>query len=71
MAASDESKVTVTRVGADEARQQLGEIIDRAWDGERFVITRHERERVVLLGYRDYERLVGERDSIAVTPVAG
>lgn len=52
-----EIKNAVTRIGADEARQQLGEIIDRAWDGERFVITRHERERVVLLGFRDFERL--------------
>ena len=52
-----ESKQTETRIGADDARQQLGDVIDRAWDGERIIITRHERERVVVLGWRDYERL--------------
>lgn len=60
---AQESKNAVaqpTRIGADEARQQFGEIIDRAWDGERFIVTRHEREKVVVLGFRDFERLLAD-----------
>jgi prevent-host-death family protein len=45
-----------TRVGADEARSKLGDLIDRAIDGERVVVTRHEKDRAVLLGMRDYQR---------------
>ena len=45
------------RIPADDARKRLGELIDRATDGERIVFTRHERDRVVLIGMRDYERL--------------
>jgi prevent-host-death family protein len=43
-----------TRVGADDARPALGELMDRAWDGERIAVTRHGRERSVLLGWRTY-----------------
>lgn len=45
------------RVPAEEARQRLGELIDRATDGERIVITRNQRDRAVLISMRDYERL--------------
>lgn len=55
---SSESKtVTETSVGLEEFRRSLTELTDRAWDGERIIVTRHERERNVLIGWRDYERL--------------
>lgn len=51
-----------TVIAAEEVRDRLGDIIDRAWDGERFRVSRHAKERVVILGVRDYERLVkGQR----------
>lgn len=57
-AAGSESKPTTeTPIGLEEFRRTLTEISDRAWDGERFIVSRHERERIVVLGFRDYERL--------------
>ncbi len=50
-------KETEPRVSADDARKTLGELIDRATDGECIVITRHDRDRVVIISMRDYERL--------------
>lgn len=44
-------------VGLEEFRRSLTEFGDRAWDGERFIVTRHDRERFVTIGWRDYERL--------------
>lgn len=46
-------------VGAEQVRKELGVFIDRAWDGEVIVITRHDRERCVLLGWRQYEAAFG------------
>jgi prevent-host-death family protein len=61
-----------TRVGADDARPALGQLMDRAWDGERIAITRHERERAVLLGWRTYVALRAlERESAAGAASAG
>jgi len=32
--------------------------MDRAADGERFIVTRFERDRIVILSKRDYDRLL-------------
>lgn len=45
------------RIPADEARKILGEVLDRVTDGERIVITRHDRDRVAVVTMRDLERL--------------
>jgi len=47
-----------TRVSTSEFNKSFGEIIDRASDGERIVITRFDRDRVVMLAKRDYDRLL-------------
>lgn len=49
--------VQVTRLGSEEVRKDFSSIIDRAWEGERFVVSRFDRDRVVILGLREYERL--------------
>lgn len=46
-----------TRVAATDAKNTFGEMIERAGDGERIVITRNDRDRAVILSYRVYERL--------------
>ncbi len=51
------NKPAETRVLASEVANTFGEIIDRAWDGERIVVTRYDRDRAVILGWREYERL--------------
>lgn len=54
------------RIGADEARQAWGDLIDRAVEqGERPVITRHEKPKVVVIGWREYLRLRALEDGIA------
>lgn len=50
------------RIGADEARARLGELIDRTWaKGETIVITRHADDRVVLIGIDQYRALTARR----------
>ncbi len=49
--------VNETALGSEEARKDFSSIIDRAWEGERFIVSRFERDRVVILGLKDYERL--------------
>lgn len=45
-------------IGADEARQSLGDLIDRAgFKGERFVLTRHGKQIVALVGIEDLKTL--------------
>lgn len=45
-------------IGADEARQSLGDLIDRAgFKGERFVLTRHGKQVVALIGIDDLSAL--------------
>jgi prevent-host-death family protein len=48
---------SVTRIAAVDVRNMIGELIDRAADGEPIIITRHERDRVVVISVREYERL--------------
>jgi prevent-host-death family protein len=47
-----------TRISTSDASKSFGEIVDRAADGERFSITRFDRERVVILARRDYDELL-------------
>lgn len=45
-------------IGAEDARAQLGELIDRAgFKGERIVITRHGKPLVALIGMDDLAAL--------------
>jgi prevent-host-death family protein len=45
-------------IGADEARQKLGDLIDRAgFQGERFVFTRHGKQLVALVSIDDLNTL--------------
>ena len=48
-------------IGAEQARKEFGALMDRAWDGEHFVITRHDRERCVIVGWREYQMAFGGR----------
>ena len=48
----------VTHIATTVLDESLGTVIDRATDGERFVVTRHGRERVVMLAKRDYDDLL-------------
>lgn len=47
-----------TRISSEEARTSWSEMLDRAWTGARLIITRNTRERAVLIGWDDYQRLV-------------
>lgn len=49
--------VAEPRIPADEVRKTLGEVLDRVTDGERIVVTRHDRDRVALVPLKDLERL--------------
>lgn len=48
---------TETRIPSEEVRRTLTEVIDRAWSGETIIVTRHDRERAVIISPREYERL--------------
>lgn len=58
MASKSLVRKQLAQVPADEARQSLGELIDRAgFMGERILITRHGKPVVALVSVRDAERL--------------
>lgn len=46
-----------TAVTASEVQDRLGDVLDRAFAGERLRVTRHGRDRAYILGVGDYERL--------------
>lgn len=46
-----------TALGSEEARKDFSSIMDRAWEGERFIVSRFDRDRIVILGLKDFERL--------------
>lgn len=47
-----------TEIGADKAREQLGDLINRAgYGGERFVLTRHGKPEVALVSIADLEKI--------------
>lgn len=49
---------TVTEFAAEDARRELGEIINRVgFGGERVVITRHGKPAVAVVSLADLERL--------------
>ncbi|MHB2016472.1 MAG: type II toxin-antitoxin system Phd/YefM family antitoxin [Candidatus Xenobia bacterium] len=47
----------VSSVSATEAKNELGQLVDRVGRGEMVVITRHERPRAVLLSVEDFNAL--------------
>jgi prevent-host-death family protein len=51
---AEESETGVT---ASEVQDTLGDIMDRAFGGERFRVTRFGRDRAYIIGAADYERL--------------
>jgi len=54
---ADEAQAAETAVTATEVQDRLGDIMDRAFSGERFRVTRHGRDRIYIIGAPDYERL--------------
>jgi prevent-host-death family protein len=64
---AEETLPAETIVSASEVQDRLGDILDRALGGERFRITRHGRERAVLLSKTEYERLL---ELAGITPAA-
>ncbi len=47
-------------IGARQASNQFGSVLDRVWQGEAVKITRNNRETAVILSIRDFEMLGGE-----------
>ncbi|MDQ5767806.1 type II toxin-antitoxin system Phd/YefM family antitoxin [Thiothrix subterranea] len=47
-------------IGARQASNQLGAVLDKVWQGEPFKITRNKRDTAVILSMRDFEMLGGE-----------
>jgi prevent-host-death family protein len=58
-------KVTLT-----EANRRYEELIDKASNGDTFVITKYGRETAVLLSYEEFEKLAAKPDD-PVQPQAG
>lgn len=56
-AAPDDEETSEAVITASEAQDRLGDVLDRAFSGERLRVTRHGRDRAVVLGIADYERL--------------
>lgn len=56
--ASGTRKSKRVEIGADEARQQLGALINRAGrDGERVVLTRHDLPVAAIVSIADLEKI--------------
>lgn len=49
---------TETVISSTDAMDCFGDVIDRAYMGERFQITRYGRDRAFILGPREYEEFV-------------
>lgn len=64
-AESKPSKEAEKRVGQEQVRRTLPDIADQARDGQRFIVTNHERDRFVILGMKDYERFLALEQSAA------
>lgn len=47
-------------IGARQASNQFGTMLDKVWRGEPFKITRNKRDTAVILSMRDFEMLGGE-----------
>lgn len=60
MAKAEGARKQRTEIGADKAREVLGELINRAaYGGERFVLTRYGKPEVALVSIADLESLEG------------
>jgi len=58
-------------IGVEEARRSLGEMVARVSRGrETIVIARRAREKAVLMGYEEYQRLQGLAAQAASNKVA-
>lgn len=55
----DEKTSTVVEVTASDARNRMGDLLDRALGGERFKISRNGRTVAALVGAKDLEALGG------------
>lgn len=47
-------------IGARQASNQFGSVLDQVWQGQPVKITRNKRETAILLSVRDFEMLGGE-----------
>ncbi len=54
---NDESVEEVAEVSATEGRIRLTELMNRAFQGERIVLTNHGRRVAAIIGMVDFERL--------------
>lgn len=54
---SERKENSETRIGQEEVRRKLPEVVDRAREGERLIVTRHDRDQIVILGIKQYEQL--------------
>ncbi len=54
---NDESTEEVSEVTATEGRVRLTELMNRAFQGERIVLTNHGRRVAAIIGMVDFERL--------------
>lgn len=58
MPATKKARKDNDRISADKARASLGELLDRAGiGGERIIIQKHGKDRAVLVGMKDYEKV--------------
>jgi prevent-host-death family protein len=58
MAATKKARKENETVSADSARARLGELLDRAGiGGERIIIRKHGKDRAVLIGLKDFEKV--------------
>lgn len=51
-------RASETAITASDVQDHLGDVIDRAWAGERFRVTRHGRDRAYVIGINEFERLL-------------
>lgn len=47
-------------IGARQASNQFGTVLDKVWQGDPVKITRNKRDTAVILSVRDFEMLGGE-----------
>lgn len=47
-------------IGARQASNQFGTVLDKVWQGEPVKITRNKRDTAIILSVRDFEMLGGE-----------
>jgi prevent-host-death family protein len=65
-----ETESSETVITASEVQDRLGDVMDRAFSGERFRVTRHGRDRIYIIGAAAYERLRKLEQGDAATAAA-